>query len=251
MLQNSPTTYEKARRPRAKSLDSQEREELITNHLSKVKYIAERMAAKLPPSVEKDDLYGAGVIGLLDAVDRFEPSRGIAFTTFAEMRVRGSIIDSLRALDWASRSTRKRAREVQDAFARVEQKLGRYATEEEVAEHLGIPIADLQKTLMDIRGLSLRNLDEREEESGISLVDTIASDDLTPFESFEENELRALITDLIKKLPEKEKTVISLYYLDELNMKEIGQVLSVSESRVSQLRTQAILRLRGGIRKRI
>ena len=251
MLQESPAQYTKEPRPRDPKLNQEERDELITTHLSKVKYIAERMAAKLPPSVEKDDLYGAGVIGLIDAVERFEPARGIAFTTFAEMRVRGSIIDSLRSLDWASRSTRKRAREVQDAYSKIEQRLGRYATEEEVAEELGIELGELQKTLMDIRGLSLRNLDEREEESGISLIETIASEDLTPFESFEENELKALITSLVRKLPEKEQMVISLYYIDELNMKEIGEVLSVSESRVSQLRTQAILRIRGGIKKRI
>ena len=252
MLRSSPTkSYQNAPKQKPGRITGKERDDLITQHLSKVKYIAERMAAKLPPSVEKDDLYGAGVLGLLDAVERFDASRGIAFTTFAEMRVRGAIIDSLRALDWASRSARRRAREIQDAFSAVEQEKGRNATEEEVAEYLTIPLSDLHKILQEIRGLTLGNLDETEEGTGLSLVETISDGGVSPLERFERSERRKILADFIDRLPDKERKVIALYYLEELNMKEIGIVLDVSESRVSQLRTQAILRLRGHIAKLI
>ena len=164
MLRSSPTkSYETGSKKRSGKITGEQRDALITGHLSKVKYIADRMAAKLPPSVERDDLYGAGVLGLLDAVERYDASRGVAFTTFAEMRVRGAILDSLRALDWASRSARRRAKVIQDAFSEVEQLKGRAATEEEVAEHLDIPLSELHSALQEIRGLTLGNLDEPEE----------------------------------------------------------------------------------------
>jgi RNA polymerase sigma factor for flagellar operon FliA len=252
MLRRSPTKgYKQSALPKSDALTGDQRDTLITEHLSKVKYIADRMAAKLPPSVEKDDLYGAGVLGLLDAVERFDASRGIAFTTFAEMRVRGAILDSLRALDWASRSARRRAREIQDAFSDVEQIKGRAATEEEVAEYLKIPLSDLHSILQEIRGLTLGNLDEPEEGTGLSLIDTVSDGGYSPLEYFERSEKRKLLAKFIDRLPEKERKVIALYYLEELNMKEIGVVLNVSESRVSQLRTQAILRLRANIAKLI
>lgn len=224
-----------------------ERENLITSHLSKVKYIADRMAAKLPPSVEWDDLYGAGVIGLIDAVERFDASRGIAFTTFAEMRVRGAILDNLRTLDWASRNTRKRSREIQAAYAYVEQEKGASATEEEVAAYMKIPLAELREILQDLRGLSVMDLDERDEETGLSAIDTVRDSAADAFKQLEEKQTRRNLAKAIDKLPERERQVIALYYLEELNMKEIGEVLGVSESRVSQLRTQAIVRLRSNL----
>jgi len=217
--------------------------------LPKVKYIADRIAAKLPPSVERDDLYGAGVVGLIDAVERFDASRGIAFTTFAEMRVRGAILDNLRALDWASRSTRRRAREVQAVYSQIEQENSRPATEEEVAERLKISISELHETLQDIRGLSITNLDERDEATGLSVADIIADKSISPLDQLEANQRRRLLAKSIDKLPERERQVIALYYLEELTMKEIGEVLGVTESRVSQLRTQAVLRLRNSLNK--
>lgn len=252
MLNSSPTkNYPQPVLPKPVKMPSEQREKLITQHLAKVKYIADRMSAKLPPSVERDDLYGAGVIGLLDAVERFDPSRGIAFTTFAEMRVRGAILDSLRALDWASRSARKRAREVQNAFSAVEQLNGRSASDEEVADYMRITLAELQSTLQEIRGLTLGNLDEKDEGTGLSLMDTISDNGSSPLERYEATEQRKILSDFIDQLPDKERKVIALYYLEELNMKEIGAVLTVSESRVSQLRTQAILRLRTKISRHI
>ncbi len=221
-----------------------DRENLINSHLSKVKYIADRIASKLPPTVERDDLYGAGVIGLLDAIERFDASRGIAFTTFAEMRVRGAILDSLRALDWASRTMRRRGREVQAAFAAVERQHGRTATEEEVAAHLKINIRELRDLLQSLNGLTLIDLDERNEDTGLTAMEMVLDDSASPLEKFEENERRKVLTRAIDHLPERERQVIALYYLEELTMKEIGAVLGVTESRISQLRTQALLRLR-------
>lgn len=220
------------------------RDLLITSHLPKVKYIADRIAATLPPSVEREDLYGAGVVGLIDAAERFDASRGIAFTTFAEMRVRGAILDNLRSLDWASRSTRRRARSVQAAYAEVEQENGRAASEEEVALRMNISIEELREALQDIRGLSMTNLDERDEESGLSIADLVTDGSASALDHIEDTEYRKLLVAAIDKLPERERQVIALYYVEELTMKEIGEVLGVTESRVSQLRTQSILRLR-------
>ena len=227
--------------------NSVDRDLLITSHLPKVKYIADRMSAKLPPSVERDDVYGAGVLGLLDAVEKFDSSRGVAFTTFAEMRVRGAILDSLRALDWASRSTRRRAKEVQNAFAFIEQKNGRPATEEEVALHLKVSLNDLHEIISDLRMLNVTDLDETNKETGTSFASTIFDRSPSPFEQFASNEQRQLLARAIDRLPERERQVVALYYLEELTMKEIGAVLNVTESRVSQLRTQAITRLRGNL----
>jgi RNA polymerase sigma factor for flagellar operon FliA len=245
MLQyTAPTIYKQVKTFSSGSFNQDERDYLITSHLPKVKYIADRISAKLPPSVERDDLYGAGVVGLIDAVERFDPSRGIAFTTFAEMRVRGAILDNLRSLDWASRSTRRRAREVQAAYSQIEQENGRPAKEEEVAERLNMPIADLYETLQDIRGLAIYTLDERDEETGLSISEMIADKSVSALDRLEETQRRRLLAKSIDKLPERERQVIALYYLEELTMKEIGEVLGVTESRVSQLRTQAVIRLR-------
>lgn len=246
MLQysSSPTTYSKSKPFAVAGVAVRDRDALIAAHLGKVRYIADRMAAKLPPSVERDDLYGAGVLGLIDAVERFDEARGIAFTTFAEMRVRGAILDNLRSLDWASRATRKRAKEMQTVYAEIEQRTGAPATEEAVAEQMKISIAELRETLQDLRGLTLTNLDEREEETGLSLIDTVSDNAASPLEQLEQGESRRLLARAIDRLPERERQVVALYYIEELTMKEIGEVLNVGESRVSQLRSQAMIRLR-------
>lgn len=228
---------------------SDERDNLITSHLSKVKYIADRMAAKLPPSIEWDDLYGAGVLGLIDAVERFDSTRGIAFTTFAEMRVRGAILDNLRSLDWASRSTRKRAREIQAAYAHIEQEKNAHASEEEVADYLKISLSDLREVLQDLRGLSVLDLDEKDEDTGLSAIDMVKDSAANALDLIEAKQIRNQLEKNIDNLPERERQVVALYYHDELNMKEIGEVLGVSESRVSQLRTQAIVRLRSSLKR--
>lgn len=235
--------------PYRAAYSANERETLITTHLSKVKYIADRMAAKLPPSVEWDDLYGAGVLGLIDAVERYDSSRGIAFTTFAEMRVRGAILDNLRSLDWASRNVRKRSREIQAAYTYIEQQKGESATEEEVAAHMKISLAELREILQDLRGLSILDLDEKDEDTGLTAIDMVRDDGEDALQMMESKQTRDELARSINKLPERERQVIALYYNDELNMKEIGEVLGVSESRVSQLRSQAIVRLRANLAK--
>lgn len=223
------------------------RETLIIEHLPKVKYIADRMAAKLPPSVERDDLYGAGVIGLIDAVERYDESRGVAFTTFAEMRVRGAILDNLRSLDWAPRSSRKRAREIQAAYSKLEQEAGRPATEEEVATCMKISVAELRDALQEIRGLKITNLDECDEGTGLSLAEIISDKSATQLDRIEKKQQRQILANAIDKLPERERQIIALYYVEELTMKEIAEVLGVTESRVSQLKSQAAARLRAAV----
>jgi len=225
------------------------RNALITAHLPKVKYIADRIAAKLPPSVEREDLYGAGVIGLIDAVERFDATLGVAFTTFAELRVRGAILDNLRSLDWASRSARRRSREVHAAYARVEQENGQAASEEEVAAQMNIPLKELFSTLQDMHALTITNLDEPDGTTGLTAADLVCDTGPSPFKNYEDTEIRRSLTKAIDKLPERERKIVALYYLEELTMKEIGEVLSVTESRVSQMHTQAIVRLRANLPK--
>lgn len=250
MLQvTAPQNFQKLAQYKSVAQMEIDRETLIMTHLSKVKYIADRIAAKLPSSVERDDLYGAGVIGLIDAVERYDPSRGVAFTTFAEMRVRGAILDNLRSLDWASRTVRRRAREVQNAYGQIEKLKGAPATEEEVALHLRMPLKELHNILREISGLNVTDLDEQDEKTGLSLMDTIYDTGASPFEAYEESERRQRLSEVVDKLPERERQVIALYYVEELNMKEIGAVLGITESRVSQLRTQAVVRMRANLAK--
>lgn len=251
LINNSPTTTHIAPKFLPKVVQNEhDRESLITSHLSKVKYIADRMAAKLPPSVERDDLYGAGVLGLIDAVERFDFTRGTAFTTFAEMRVRGAILDSLRALDWVSRAARRRSKEVKNAFAEIEKKHGRTANDEEVAEYLKISVSELYEVLGEMRGLIVTDLDERDTQTGLSVLDTIFDSAASPLEQFEEQDRSRRLSKAIDGLPERERQIITLSYVEELNLKEIGSILGVTESRVSQLRTQAILRLRVNLQNR-
>lgn len=244
-----PTIYQRPKPVVFDGFADSVRENLIMTHLPKVKYIADRIAAKLPASVERDDLYGAGVVGLIDAVERFDDTRGVAFTTFAELRVRGAILDNLRSLDWASRSTRRRAREVQAAYAQIEQENGRSATEAEVAERMKISLSELRETLQEVRGLRIGHLDERDDETGLTIGDLVFDTSISKLDQLEQSEMREQLARAVDCLPERERQVIALYYLEELTMKEIGDVLSVTESRVSQLRSQAITRLRVSLSK--
>ncbi len=225
------------------------REHLIMSHLPKVKYIADRIASRLPPTVERDDLYSAGVVGLIDAVERYDTSRGVEFTTFAELRVRGAILDNLRSLDWASRSTRRRIREVQNAYSVIEQRNGRVAEPEEVAAEMNIKLSELYEIQQDMQGLTVTNLDEPDKNTGLTAADLVADKNELPFQNLENDERRRQLAKAVEKLPERERQVIALYYLEELTMKEIGEVLGVSESRVSQMRSQAVIRLRTNLLK--
>jgi RNA polymerase sigma factor FliA len=220
------------------------RDALIEAHLPQVKFIAERLAAKLPAWVDLNDLIGAGMLGLLDAVDKFDPAKGVMFKTYAEMRVRGAILDSLRDLDWAPRSMRRRAREVEAAYQEVERTRGR-ATEEDVAAVLGISMTEFQTLLGQLRGLTVTELDASEDEEGERSGQNQPADSAqTPLAMYERAEMRELLTNAVERLSPRERQIVALYYVEELTMKEIGAVLGVTESRVSQIHTQAVIRLR-------
>jgi RNA polymerase sigma factor FliA len=220
-----------------------DRDQMVETHLSQVKFIAERLAAKLPPSVDIDDLMGAGMLGLLDAVDKFDPDKGVMFKTYAEMRVRGAMLDSLRDLDWAPRSMRRRAREIEAAYVEAERTRGR-SSDADVAAVLNMPVNEFQTLLGQLRGLTVTALDGLEDDEN-GRTPSLASDvSQTPLALYERNEVRDLLADAIDQLPDRERQVVALYYVDELTMKEIGSVLGVTESRVSQIHTQAIIRLR-------
>lgn len=224
------------------------RDELIERYAPLVKYIAERLSARLPASIEVEDLISTGVIGLIDALDKFVPDKGVKFKTYAEFRVRGAMLDYLRRQDWAPRSMRRKERQLSQIFRELEQKLKRPATHEEVADEMGVTMDEFADLLNKARGLSLLSLNKGRDDGGdeSELLDTIPDEpDNTPFEILKTQEVRDLIARKINGLPEKERMVVSLYYYNELTMKEIGTALGVTESRVSQLHSSAILRLKG------
>jgi RNA polymerase sigma factor FliA len=228
-----------------------ERDALIKETLPLIKHIAHRVATRLPANVEIRDLINAGVLGLLDAIEKFEPERNVKFKTYAEVRIRGAILDSLRNLDWAPRPLRKKSKDLEKIYAELTQKLGRPATDEEVSEAMGENIEDFHALINQLHGLtigSFENLSDSEDsESYINYYPDDGSNN--PYAKFETNELTTLVAGAIEDLPEKERLVLSLYYYEEFTMKEIGALLGVNESRVSQLHTKATLRLRGKLSK--
>jgi len=230
-----------------------ERDALINETLPLIKHIAHRVAIRVPNNVEIRDLINAGVLGLMDAIEKFEPERNVKFKTYAEVRIRGAILDSLRDLDWAPRSLRKKSKDLERMYTDLSQKLGRPATDEEVSEAMGGNIEDFHALVDQLHGLtigSFENLSDSEDsENYINYYPDDGSND--PYTKFKSNELTRLLADAIEELPEKERLVLSLYYYEEFTMKEIGALLGVNESRVSQLHTKATLRLRGKLGKLI
>jgi len=224
-----------------------ERDSLINETLPLIKHIAHRVATRLPSNIELHDLINAGVLGLLDAIDKFDPQRNVKFKTYAEVRIRGAILDSLRNLDWAPRSLRKKSRDLERTFSALSQKLGRPATDEEMSEAMGENLEDFYALVDQLHGLtigSFENLNDGEDnDSYLNYYPDDGSND--PYVKFESSELNRLLIGAIENLPEKERLVLSLYYYEEFTMKEIGALLGVNESRVSQLHTKAMLRLRG------
>lgn len=210
-----------------------------------VRHEALRLQVRLPANVELDDLLQAGGIGLLNAVERYDALQGTAFTTYAVQRIRGAMLDELRSRDWAPRSVRRNAREVASAMQKVEQRVGRPATEQEVAQILDIDLAEYRQILLDTNNSQLFSYDEWREEHGESVEPLLEGhEDANPLQHLLEGNLRQRVIEAIEALPEREKMVLTLYYQEELNLKEIGAVLEVGESRVSQLHSQAIKRLR-------
>ena len=232
-----------------RSKDKALRDRLILTYAPLVKYVAGRLGSGLPAHVDEGDLVSYGLLGLIGAIERFDPDRDIKFETYAISRIKGAIIDELRALDWVPRSVRARARDIERAIAELEAKLGTAPTDEQIAGKIGISVDELEESLTDISRSSIAALDELWSVSGegdqVSLLDTI--EDKTgprPSDALDETELRESLADAIARLPEREKLVVTLYYYEELTLREIGEVLGVTESRVSQLHTKAILRLK-------
>jgi RNA polymerase sigma factor FliA len=230
--------------------DERARERLVVAYSPLVKYVAGRMGSGLPAHVEEADLISYGLGGLITAIQRFDPSREIKFETYAITRIRGAIIDELRTLDWVPRSVRARAREFERVNMKLEAKLQRAPTDAEMARELSISVQDFQDALVQISNSTIVALDELwnvSDASGdqVSLLDTIADSSAPdPQAVVDESELRDRIADAIAALPEREKLVVALYYYENLTLREIGEVLGVTESRVSQLHTKAVLRLR-------
>ncbi|MCK4487838.1 MAG: FliA/WhiG family RNA polymerase sigma factor [Desulfobacterales bacterium] len=229
--------------------DGAERDALIVKYAPLVKYLANRMAIRLPPSVSVDDLISAGIIGLLDAIEKFDPSKEVQFKTYAEFRIRGAILDELRSMDWVPRSIRKKVREIENAIITAERKLNRPAEDLEIAGEIGIDLDTYYDMLDKARGIDLLSFDEYLDshtdnfESKKSFKSLIAGD-YDPIDHIMTRELKEVIADGIKVLPKKEQMVISLYYYKGLTLKEIGKVVGLTESRISQIHTKAIIRLR-------
>jgi len=233
-------------------LNYTDREYLITECLPLVKFVAHRISSRLPSHVEVDDLIHSGILGLMDAVKKFEPDRNVKFKTYAEQRIRGAILDGLRDLDWVPRSLRRKKKDIENAYHLLEQQMGRAATDEEVAEHLGITLEDLNKSLDELKGVTLGAFVETgDDEGGENLISFVPDPDAEdPSVTLHSRELKALLREAVDKLPTKERFVVQLYYFDELTMKEIGTLLNITESRVSQLHTKSMLRLRGKLKER-
>ncbi|QEL64360.1 RNA polymerase factor sigma-28 subunit [Oryzomicrobium terrae] len=225
-----------------------DREQLIQHFAPLVKRIAHHLMARLPASVQVDDLVQNGMIGLLDAIGRYESGLGAQFETYATQRIRGAMLDGLRENDWLPRGIRRELRRVEKALHQLEHAQGRSPTELELAEALGMPLADYQRLLLEARGHQILYFEDFSEEEGESFLDRhVSDDDTTPLQQLEEQALRQALVEGIDALPEREKLVMALYYEEELNLREIGEVLGVTESRVCQLHSQAIARLRARV----
>lgn len=246
----------KAVAPASKSIeaDVERRNELIIEYLPLVKFIANRIAGRLPNHIEVDDLINSGIIGLIDALKKFDASLKIKFKTYAEFRIKGAILDELRALDWVPRSTRQKASRLERAYSELEQQLGRAATDAEMMEYLNIEVEEFDSLLCEARGVALISLDELRTDGDESyernLLEFLADPEaLSPAQALNLDQIYRIVAETIDQLPEKERLVISLYYYEELTMKEIGEIMDITESRVSQIHTKAILRLRGRLMK--
>ena len=241
-------TRARATLPTAYEAPPGNRDEVLRRHLPLVRRVVQRLAARKPPHIEIDDLVSWGIVGLLDAIKKYDPRKEASFPTYAQFRIRGAVLDHLRSLDWVPRSVRQKASLIEKVAHGLEGTLGRPPTEEEIAEELGVSLDDYQEllarigemTLFSIEDLGFRNGEER-----FRLERPAADDDIDPLGALLTRERVDLVGEAIKRLPEREQVVVSLYYHEELTMKEVGTVLGLTESRVSQLHSQAMLRLKG------
>jgi RNA polymerase sigma factor for flagellar operon FliA len=229
-------------------LSSVQREKLIMEYAPLIKFIAQKIAIRLPPNIELDDLISSGVIGLMDAIEKYDPTRDNSFKTYAEFRIRGSILDELRAQDWVPRSVRDKAKLLDRTLVNLEQEMGRAPTDEEVAAKLEVSMDEFYELVNQVRPVSLLSIDDAATFSNVdkkSILNLLEGCKLNnPFNQLNLKAVKDIVTKSIQELPEKQRLVLSLYYYEDLNLKEIGKVLRVTESRVSQLHAQAITRLR-------
>ena len=229
--------------------DPKIRDMFVKQYAPLVKYVAGKVAMGMPHNVEFDDLVGFGVFGLFDAIKKFDPDKHVKFKTYAVTRIRGAIFDELRSIDWVPRSVRQKSREIEDTIHRLESTLGRAASDQELANEMRMTTKEFQKTMMKISGTSILSLNDvwytGDDNDKVSIVDSIESpSSLNPDIIVEKGEIKRVIIQAITELPEKEKKVLVLYYYEDLTLKEIGKILEVTESRISQLHTKAIMRLR-------
>jgi RNA polymerase sigma factor FliA len=229
------------------------REAVINQYAPMIKYVAHRIAMRLPPHIEVDDLISVGCLGLIDAIDKYDSTRGAKFKTYAEFRVRGAILDELRSMDWVPRSVRQKASAMDGVVQKLQNKLGRPPEDDEIAEEMGIGLDELFSTLNETKSMPILSLEDlgiaKESGEQQSLLDCLAGKgDADPHTHLRLVELKEIIAKAIDTLPEKERLMISLYYYEELTMKEIGAVLDITESRVSQIHSKAVLRLRNKLK---
>ena len=234
------------------TVSPEDRERLILEHLPQVRLIARRIHDRLPESVSLDDLVSTGIVGLISAIDRFDAAHNVKLRTYAEYKIRGAILDSLRGLDWAPRQQRRRAKQIEAAISIAEQRLHRTPSEEEIAGQLQVTIEEYHDWLVEIRGLNIGSLETAapEEEGSRDLLSFISGDEEEwPSRQLERSELQRLLAESISRMPDIEKTVLSLYYYEEMTLREISKIVRLHESRISQLKSQAILRLRSAMEK--
>lgn len=229
-----------------------ERETLILEHLPQVRLIARRIHNRLPVSVSLEDLVSTGIVGLISAIDHFDPTQNVKLKTYAEFKIRGAILDSLRRLDWAPRQQRKRSKQIEAAIASLEKQLHRAPVEDEIAAELKISVKEYRAWLIDIRGINIGSLDQAgQDDDGRNLLRSISDkEENWPSRLLEQAELERLLTRAISKMPEIERTVLVLYFKEDMTLREISRVVNLHESRISQLKSQVILRLRDYIEKR-
>merc|ERR1711969_345118 len=216
------------------------KDQIVLEHAPLIRYIVNRIAVRLPSHIDLDDLHNTGVIGLMDAIEKYDPDKNCKFKTYAEFRIKGAILDQLRSLDWVPRSVRQKSRRLERAYSEVEQRLGRAANDDEVADSLGLQIEKFHELMNQVRGTSLVNLEEIRgtnsdgDQAGTfaDIVEDVNSEN--PFASVKTIEMKEVVAETIASLPEKERLVISLYYYEDLNMKQIGGILGITESRVCQ-----------------
>ncbi|MFP3983025.1 MAG: FliA/WhiG family RNA polymerase sigma factor [Desulfurivibrionaceae bacterium] len=230
------------------------RNELILKYTPMIKYIAQRLISRLPPQVSIDDLISSGIIGLITALEKFDASKNVQFKTYAEFRIKGAMLDELRALDWVPRSIRRKITDLEKTYSALEKRLGRPAKDEEVAEELNISLDDFYKMLNETKSVTFIDLDLLQHKTTNSagngdLTEDLLSTSNDPFSNIALAQIRDLLAQAIEQLPEKERLTVSLYYHEQLTMKEIGDVLGYTESRISQMHSKAMLRLRSRLKK--